>query len=197
MDPTRGDFIVAERGQGANSRDPQGLCKIANMEGRQRENPGNAKVDIVLRKNGRVTTFDVTIANPAANKYIAKGSDATPEVAIRDRIKTKEEFYHPLLPPQSESNRFVVLAFEVTGRMEHTTMQLIKSMFPKSSDFAWRKFQNFLSVAIARFISDEVNHGIGHAHYPNGQNPMELPFDRFRDEDEDEHGPPPGPPQDM
>ena len=74
-------------------------------------------------------------------------------------------------------------------------MKLIKSMFSKSSDFAWRKFQSFLSVAIARFISDETNHDIGNAHYPNGQNLNGLPLDRFRDEDE--HGPPLGPPQDM
>ena len=65
---------------------------IANMEGHQME-PGNAKVDILLCKNGRVTSFDVTIANPAANKYIMQGSDTTPEVAIRERIVHKSALW--------------------------------------------------------------------------------------------------------
>ena len=62
-------------------------------------------------------------------------------------------------------------------------------MSPHSSDFTWRKFQSLLSMAIARFIADEVRHGIDGTQYPDGQHPaMEVPADVFQDAKED--GPP-------
>ncbi len=191
LDPNRGDFIVADCERGGKSLDPQQLCRIANMQGHQ-GHPGQSKVDILLYINGRVTAFDVTIANPAAAKYVKLHSDTLPEVAIRERTKTKNGIYLPLLPPQSESNRFLVLAFEVTGRMETTTRNFLKSMTPRSSDYTWRKFQSLLSMAIARFIADEVRHGIDGTQYLNGQHPMDVPADVFQDAEED--GPPQGPP---
>ena len=186
-----GDYIVADCERGGKSLDPQGLCKIANMQGHQ-GNPGQSKVDIVLRINGRVTAFDVTVANPAAAKYLKLYSDTLTEVAIRERIKTKNGIYLSLLPEQSENNRFLVLALEVTGRMETTTRTFLKGMTPRSSDFTWRKFQTLLSMAIARFIADEVRHGIDGTQYLNGQHPMDVPADVFQDAEED--APPPGPP---
>ena len=155
------------------------------MQGHQ-NHPGDTRVDILLRKDGRVTAFDVTVANPAANKYIAKHADTLPEVAIRERIKTKNDKYLPLLPQQNESNRFLVLAFEVTGRMETTTRSFLKHLSPRTSDFTWRKFQSLLSMAIARFVADEVRHGIDGAQYPDGQHPaMDVPADVFQDAEED------------
>jgi hypothetical protein len=191
-----GDFIVADYVRKDKSLDPDGLCKIANMQG-HRGYPGDSKVDILFRKNGDYKALDITIANPAADKYLKKHSDTLTEVAIRERIEVKNKKFLPILPPQDERNRFVVLAFEVTGRMDDSTKTFLKSLTSNPADFIWRKFQSLLSLAIARFIADEVRHGIDGTQYLDGQiiPDVNVPADVFQDAEEDD--PPPGPPIDM
>ena len=191
-----GDFIVADYVRKDKGLDPDGLCKIANMQG-HRGYPGDSKVDILFRKNGDYKALDITIANPAADKYLKKHSDTLTEVAIRERIEVKNKKFLPILPPQDERNRFVVLAFEVTGRMDDSTKTFLKSLTSNPADFIWRKFQSLLSLAIARFIADEVRHGIDGTQYLDGQiiPDVNVPADVFQDAEEDD--PPPGPPIDM
>ena len=78
--------------------------------------------------------------------------------------------------------------------MDAATRTFLKSMTSNYADFVWRKFQGLLSTAIARFIADEVRHGIDGTQYLDGQyiHAMNVPADVFQDAEEDD--PPPDPP---
>ena len=151
LNDSKGDFICADLVNSAgNSLDPGHLCKIANIAG-HRGDPGEMKVDLLIRKDGKTYALDVSIANPAANKYLSKDSHKVAGVAMRERREEKRRKYESLLP-ESTDFRFLPVVAETTGRLCDEARVILRSL-ATSGEHSYRKLTTLISCAVARYIS--------------------------------------------
>ena len=151
MNDSKGDFICADLVNSAgNSLDPGHLCKIANIAG-HRGDPGEMKVDLLIRKDGKTHALDVSIANPAATMYLSKDSHKVAGVAMRERREEKRRKYESLLP-ESTDFRFLPVVAETTGRLCDEARVILRSL-ATSGEHSYRKLTTLISCAVARYIS--------------------------------------------
>jgi hypothetical protein len=156
------DFLVADmKSLGEDDDDdeqrldPDGRCRITNMEGNRAPQGSRTRVDLVLRMNGVTITMDVAVVNPAANYWLGRQAARDPDVAIKGHYKRKREKHVPNLPPESDTFQFYPIVMDVMGRMHKDSQDFLRQ-FTVNDPPKWRSLKRLMSSRIADLTAQNV-----------------------------------------
>lgn len=135
--------------------DPDGRCRIINMEGNRAPQGSRTRVDLVLHMGELTVAMDVAVVNPTANCWIEQQADRNPEVAIEGYYKRKREKHVPNLPPESDTFQFYPIVIDVMGRMHKESEDFLRQ-FTVNDPPKWRSLKRLMSSRIADLTAQNV-----------------------------------------
>jgi hypothetical protein len=103
--------------------------------------------DLQFELDNNLHYIDVTVANPAAQSYLDKGSAATADVASKFKEQAKVRRYS-VLGNAVQTGRFIPFAVEATGRLGPAAAQFLQRMAGPRHDLR-NRFIDQMNVIIA------------------------------------------------